>query len=100
MNADVEQKVLDELRKVIAEAEELLKDGGDRAGDRFQALRDHFQDSVDRARRTISDAEDAIADGAKRAARAADGYVRENPWQSVGIAGAVGVLIGMLIARR
>ncbi len=29
-----------------------------------------------------------------------DAYVHEHPWRAIGIAGAVGVLVGMLIARR
>jgi ElaB/YqjD/DUF883 family membrane-anchored ribosome-binding protein len=27
-------------------------------------------------------------------------YVRENPWQSIGIAAAVGVVAGLLLGRR
>lgn len=36
----------------------------------------------------------------KEAALATDEYVRANPWESVGVAAAVGLVIGMLIARR
>ena len=37
---------------------------------------------------------------AKEAGQATDAYVRENPWQAVGIAAGAGLLIGMLISRR
>ena len=30
----------------------------------------------------------------------AENYVRENPWQSVGIAAGVGLVLGILLARR
>ena len=36
----------------------------------------------------------------KAAAKAADDYVRANPWQAVGISAAVGFMFGMLITRR
>lgn len=41
-----------------------------------------------------------VATQAKAAAKAADDYVRANPWQAVGISAAVGVIVGMLITRR
>jgi ElaB/YqjD/DUF883 family membrane-anchored ribosome-binding protein len=31
---------------------------------------------------------------------ATDEYVHANPWQMIGVAAAVGALIGMLISRR
>ena len=34
------------------------------------------------------------------AAKATDEYVKDNPWKSVGLGAAVGVVIGMLIARK
>jgi ElaB/YqjD/DUF883 family membrane-anchored ribosome-binding protein len=41
---------------------------------------------------------------AKQAAQATDEYVQANPWQSIGIAaalaGATGLIAGLLIARR
>jgi ElaB/YqjD/DUF883 family membrane-anchored ribosome-binding protein len=37
---------------------------------------------------------------AREVAQAADEYVRENPWQSVGIAAGIGLVVGMLLARR
>jgi ElaB/YqjD/DUF883 family membrane-anchored ribosome-binding protein len=36
----------------------------------------------------------------KDAARATDVYVKENPWQSAGIAAGVGLLVGLLISRK
>jgi ElaB/YqjD/DUF883 family membrane-anchored ribosome-binding protein len=41
-----------------------------------------------------------VVEKTKVAAKATDEFVQENPWKSVGIAGAVGVVIGMLIARK
>ena len=35
-----------------------------------------------------------------RYARDASRYVRDNPWQSIGIAAGVGLLLGLLIGRR
>ncbi|HSI86889.1 MAG: YqjD family protein [Candidatus Methylacidiphilales bacterium] len=41
-----------------------------------------------------------VADSSKQAAMTVDQYVRDNPWESVGVAAAVGFILGVLIIRR
>ena len=47
-----------------------------------------------------------VAEGASKpyqldeAVKATEAYVRENPWQAVGIAAGVGLVLGLLISRR
>ena len=49
----------------------------------------------------LADEQLARADArAKAAGRATDAYVHEHPWQSIGVAAGIGLLLGMLIARR
>ena len=36
----------------------------------------------------------------RQATTVVDGYVSDNPWKSIGIAAAMGVLIGFLAAKR
>jgi ElaB/YqjD/DUF883 family membrane-anchored ribosome-binding protein len=36
----------------------------------------------------------------KAAAKATDEYVHESPWTAIGVAGAVGLLVGLIIGRR
>jgi ElaB/YqjD/DUF883 family membrane-anchored ribosome-binding protein len=36
----------------------------------------------------------------KAAARATDDYVHDNPWQAIGAAAVVGLILGALISRR
>jgi ElaB/YqjD/DUF883 family membrane-anchored ribosome-binding protein len=47
-----------------------------------------------------ADASDEAAAKARAGAGAAEDYVRDNPWQAVGIAAGLGLLIGLLIGRR
>jgi ElaB/YqjD/DUF883 family membrane-anchored ribosome-binding protein len=63
-------------------------------------LRDRVQASLARARAGLADAQDAAISRAKAAGRAADDYVHDNPWRSIGIAAGFGLLIGLLIGRR
>ena len=49
---------------------------------------------------TIDDAEAALLARTRAAAKATDEYVHGHPWQAIGIAASVGVVVGLLIGRR
>ena len=55
---------------------------------------------MDDALRRAHEPQDAALKRGRQIANDTDAYVHEHPWRAIGIAGAVGVLIGMLIARR
>jgi ElaB/YqjD/DUF883 family membrane-anchored ribosome-binding protein len=48
----------------------------------------------------LADAQENLVEKGKVAAKATDEYVHENPWRSIGISAAVGLVIGLLIGRR
>jgi len=48
----------------------------------------------------MADAPASLLNKAKVAATAADDYVQDNPWRSIGLAASVGLIIGLLISRR
>ena len=48
----------------------------------------------------LGDAERVLTEKTKQAARVTDDYVRDNPWQAVGIAAMAGLVLGILISRR
>jgi ElaB/YqjD/DUF883 family membrane-anchored ribosome-binding protein len=43
---------------------------------------------------------DDASERAKAAAKVTDDYVRDNPWQAIGIAAAIGFLAGLALSRR
>jgi ElaB/YqjD/DUF883 family membrane-anchored ribosome-binding protein len=59
-----------------------------------------FERTLVKAKEDIVRLEEAAVEKAKVAAKATDEYVKENPWKAVGLGTAVGVVIGMLIARK
>jgi ElaB/YqjD/DUF883 family membrane-anchored ribosome-binding protein len=93
-------KLVADMKVVIADAEELLKATASAAGDRVSAARTRMEDSLRTARVKLAEAQEVVVDKAKAAARATDDYVHANPWRSVGIAASAGLVIGMLISRR
>ena len=89
-----------DLHTVIDDAEQLLRHAGRDAGREFDAARARLEDSLHAGKARLEAAEHAVADGARRAGRAADGYVHHNPWLAIGVAAGVGLLAGLLAARR
>lgn len=71
-------RILDDLRRVVDDAESLLRETSGLVGERAAEVRERARD----------------------AARDTEHYVRRNPWQAVGIAAGVGLLLGVLISRR
>lgn len=93
-------RLMQDLHSVVAEAEGLLRATAGQAGEGASELRAKVQASLDRAKHNLADLQDAALEKAKAAGRATDAYVHENPWQSMGVAAGVGLLLGLLISRR
>lgn len=94
------EKLAADMRIVIADAEELLRATAGQVGEKAVVARERIQESLRVAKDKLSRAEEAVIDKTKAAARATDDYVHDHPWGAVGIAAAVGLVIGMLISRR
>lgn len=52
------------------------------------------------AKSAASDTAIQIGDQARQIGKRTDGFVRDNPWQVIGIAAAVGLAVGLLAGRR
>lgn len=94
------EKLVDDLRTVVSDAEQWLRHGSHLTGEELIAAKDKFERTLRIAKDDIIKFEEALVAKTKEAAKATDEYVHENPWKSVGIGAAVGVLVGLLIARR
>ena len=101
MTTDVNKdKLVADLKAVVADAEELLRATASQAGEKVAAARERIQASLASAKLKLTDAERAALEQARKAAKATDEYVHENPWRAVGIAAVAGLVLGVLISRR
>jgi ElaB/YqjD/DUF883 family membrane-anchored ribosome-binding protein len=102
--AEVEQvtkeKLMEDLRAVIADLEELLKATAKQTGERIAAARAKVEESLKAAKARLAEEKAAVIAKTKATARAADGHVQANPWMAVGIVAAVGFVLSILAARR
>jgi len=92
--------ITQEFRNFVADIEELIKASTSLTGDDLARAKANLYARVAAARALVEEMPAAVSDRARNTVKAADGYVREQPWQSIGVTAAVGLLIGFLLARR
>jgi ElaB/YqjD/DUF883 family membrane-anchored ribosome-binding protein len=89
-----------DFTEVLTEADTLLKQATKESGEKASDLRAQVETKLRAAKLKLQEMQDDAMDRAKATARATDEYVRDNPWQALGVAAALGVLVGLLIGRR
>jgi ElaB/YqjD/DUF883 family membrane-anchored ribosome-binding protein len=97
---DTKQQLINDFKVVVADAEALLKATAGQGGEAVAAARAKAEASLDEAKAKMADAQAALLARTKAAARATDEYVHTHPWQAIGAAAGVGLVIGLLIGRR
>jgi ElaB/YqjD/DUF883 family membrane-anchored ribosome-binding protein len=89
-----------EVGNLIADVQDLLSRLSHVADPEIARVRAKVEGALGTAKRALADGTDRVQRQAKNAVVAGDLYVRDNPWQAVGIAAAAGLVVGVLIARR
>ncbi len=97
---DDQEALMTDLQDVLADTEAMLKDVTAEGGEMAVALRERITANLKSVKAKLIETEQMVSDKAKVAAKATDEYVHDNPWQSIGVAGAVGFLVGLLVSRR
>lgn len=95
-----QRKLAEELRKVVHDAQEMLNHQIESADDGYRSARKQLAQSVEHANRQLQGAERALLDQTRKVVRETDHYVHDHPWESVGVSAGIGLLVGLLIARR
>ena len=94
------EQLIADFNVVVADAEALLKATANQGGEKLAEVRARAEESLRVAKARMVDAQEALLAKTRAAAKATDVYVHENPWNAVGVAAAVGLLVGFLIGRR
>ena len=93
-------KLTHDFKVVIQDAEHLIKatagELGDKLGEKAKEARDRLKASLDSAKASCQEWEDKALAGFQ----ATDKVIREHPYESMGIAFGVGLLLGLLVIRR
>ena len=98
--ADAGAAVTADLKTVIRDIQTLLKSAAANGTEMAASVRTQLEAALLKLQAQLIELEKAAAARASEATRAAEAYVRENPWRAVGAAAGVGLVIGLLISRR
>jgi ElaB/YqjD/DUF883 family membrane-anchored ribosome-binding protein len=93
---EANERLAADIKLLARDAEELLRATAGEAGEKIKEVRERLSKAVESARSTCENLQDQTAETAK----AADQTIRDHPYESMGIALGVGVLIGLLVGRR
>jgi ElaB/YqjD/DUF883 family membrane-anchored ribosome-binding protein len=95
-NAANSEKLVADLKRVVHDSEELLRTSAGVMGAKAHELRERLAQTLESAKVTYR----RLEEKAKEGAIATDKAVREHPYESIGVAFGIGLLIGVLVARR
>lgn len=90
------EKFMHDMRAVVIDAEELLKATASQGGERVEKLRARAEESLKMARERLLQAGETF----ESTAREVNEQVRQHPYMTAGVAAGIGMLVGLLIARR
>ncbi|EDX0373317.1 stress response protein ElaB [Salmonella enterica] len=95
-----ESRVDDDLTLLSETLEEVLRSSGDPADQKYIELKARAEQALEEVKNRVSHVSDSYYYRAKQAVYKADDYVHEKPWQGIGVGAAVGLVLGLLLARR
>jgi len=100
MDTTSKDKLIDDLRVVAGDVEELLKATANQTGERVAEARRRAEESLHSARARLDELGRDMKARAGHAADATDRYVHDNPWQAIAVGAGLAFLLGYLFGRR
>jgi ElaB/YqjD/DUF883 family membrane-anchored ribosome-binding protein len=97
---DLKAAATNEIKNLVADVEDLMARIADLKDADVVRVRGKVQRAVEATKQSLTDGADAIRQRAQDVASTADDFVRDSPWQAIGIAALVGAVVGILATRR
>lgn len=99
MNQVTPQKLLEDVKILIDDLEELLSVTADQANERVRDLRRRIVDTMEECKKTLAAEDKSWFQKAEQITTGAESYFRQNPWSKVVFAAGIGVVLGLLLRR-
>jgi ElaB/YqjD/DUF883 family membrane-anchored ribosome-binding protein len=97
---DIKSVASAEIKNLIADVEDLMARIADLKDADVARVRSKVQRAVEATKQSLAESADTLRQHAQRVAGSADDYVRDSPWQAVGVAALIGAVVGILATRR
>ena len=92
--------VRSDLKNLMRDAQALFAEATSASGGKADELRAKAMKMLDNAIDHAYEIQHISIEKGKKIAHETDAYVHDHPWRAIGLSAAVGLVIGMLIARR
>jgi ElaB/YqjD/DUF883 family membrane-anchored ribosome-binding protein len=93
-------QLIGDFKALMADAEALIKATASHEDGNIASIRSKALDTLTSAKENLSLLEGPLTEKAKAVAEGADDFVHRKPWEAVGVAAGLGLLIGLLIRRH
>lgn len=100
MSSPAKNTIASEYHNFLSDIEDLIKSTSSLTGEDLVHAKAVLSARIHAAKESVEEAGSAIADKARKSAAATNSYVHENPWQSIGVGAALGLILGVVVARR
>jgi ElaB/YqjD/DUF883 family membrane-anchored ribosome-binding protein len=94
------ETLIGDFKALMADAEDLIKATAGHEEGPLSEIRSKALDTLNNAKESLSSVEGTLTEKAKVLAEGADEFVHRNPWEAIGVAAGLGLLIGLFIRRR
>ena len=100
MSASTIKTVRHDMRTLVRDAQELFREATSATGEKAEELHKKGLRMLEVAMAKAQDMQTSAIETSKEIAETTDEFVQENPWRAVAISAGVGLLVGLLIARK
>jgi ElaB/YqjD/DUF883 family membrane-anchored ribosome-binding protein len=94
------EQLIGDFKALMADAEALISATAGHEDGPLGTIRSKALDTLSNAKESLSSIEGTLTEKAKVVAEGADEFVHRNPWEAVGVAAGLGLLLGLFIRRR
>lgn len=97
---DLANGISNEFKSFLSDVEDLVKQTSTLTGDDLARAKAKLTARIGTAKESVADVGVAISERARNAAHMTNEYVHEQPWKSISIGAAFGLLMGIVLCRR
>ena len=94
------EALLEELNEILNNAEELFNEKTEAGADELKKLKKRLSSQVQNAKSQFNSLQDEAVEKTKQAIKHTDELVQNNPYKAIGVAGVIGLLLGVLISKK
>jgi ElaB/YqjD/DUF883 family membrane-anchored ribosome-binding protein len=94
------ERVMADLKTLASDADDLLRATASDVSEKAKDARSRVMAALERAKANYSELQEQGLESARAAAMKADDAIRTHPYESIGIAFGLGILVGVVLRRR